>query len=303
MSKLSRYWAIAVLAVLALLVVAAAPSGPAYAAAKEKGAAKCSDGIDNDGDGLIDDDDPDCGGGSGSSDPYPVTLSSAGGVLSAGTGEINEAHLALENETPNPGVDYYLGAAMNGPTRTVLSITFRDAAAAAPGASNPKEMLCSDFFTTNGGGVGSANTLVDNTDGTFTWMGTGNVKVWLDGGLASEGPVATSWQGLNGVGQDAKARVNGSLKTTVQRGKNTKENYELLFSMYFDDNYYPTGDGSAVTWSNLAAPSTDLHATATGADEWAVTGTQAIGVVGTIESDADIASCVIDSISWTVAKQ
>lgn len=34
-------------------------------AAKENGAKKCSDGIDNDGDGLIDGDDPDCGGGGG----------------------------------------------------------------------------------------------------------------------------------------------------------------------------------------------------------------------------------------------
>lgn len=52
-----------VLSIVALAVSLVA-AGPLWAGA-EKGSRKCSDGVDNDGDGLIDGDDPDCGDGGG----------------------------------------------------------------------------------------------------------------------------------------------------------------------------------------------------------------------------------------------
>ncbi len=53
---------ICALALLTALAVDPAPAAPS----SEKGP-RCSDGIDNDGDELIDGDDPDCGGGGGGS--------------------------------------------------------------------------------------------------------------------------------------------------------------------------------------------------------------------------------------------
>ena len=61
------------LTVLVLCLVVALLASPAWAA-KEKGGKRCSDGIDNDGDTLIDDKDPDCGGDDGGGgDPLPNT--------------------------------------------------------------------------------------------------------------------------------------------------------------------------------------------------------------------------------------
>ena len=54
-----------------LLGLVALPAADTYAA-NEKGP-RCSDGIDNDGDDLIDGDDPDCGGGS-PTNPYPLLI-------------------------------------------------------------------------------------------------------------------------------------------------------------------------------------------------------------------------------------
>ena len=50
---------------LSVLIVA---NTQTFAAPQEKGAKKCNDGIDNDSDGLINGDDPGCGGGGGDSD-------------------------------------------------------------------------------------------------------------------------------------------------------------------------------------------------------------------------------------------
>jgi Tol biopolymer transport system component len=61
--------------------------GPQVLAGGEKGAQKCSDGVDNDGDGLIDCADPDCapqcggGGGGGGSPANPAIAFSGGGDL------------------------------------------------------------------------------------------------------------------------------------------------------------------------------------------------------------------------------
>ena len=46
----------------ALVVLTALAAEPAAAAPSSEKGPRCSDGIDNDGDGLIDDADPDCGG-------------------------------------------------------------------------------------------------------------------------------------------------------------------------------------------------------------------------------------------------
>ncbi len=72
-----------VLATLLISTVLALTTSPAYAAA-EKGP-RCSDGLDNDGDMLIDGDDPDCGG-SGA----PTSL-----VLKDSTGAITCARASL----------------------------------------------------------------------------------------------------------------------------------------------------------------------------------------------------------------
>ncbi len=61
--KFGRESLIHLLAIGALLLVIGMIQEPAFAA-KEKGS-RCSDGLDNDGDGLIDAADPDCGGGGG----------------------------------------------------------------------------------------------------------------------------------------------------------------------------------------------------------------------------------------------
>lgn len=70
------------IAKLALLVVFAVIGVDSAYAANEKGP-RCSDGIDNDGDGLIDSDDPDCGGGGGDSVTVqsPLVFKDANGVV------------------------------------------------------------------------------------------------------------------------------------------------------------------------------------------------------------------------------
>ena len=57
----------------ALVVLTALAAEPAAAAPSSEKGPRCSDGIDNDGDGLIDDADPDCGGGGSSTVRMQVT--------------------------------------------------------------------------------------------------------------------------------------------------------------------------------------------------------------------------------------
>ena len=75
-------------------------------AAAEKGAKKCSDLIDNDGDGFIDADDPDCGGGGdgGGGDTFTVNVFFDGSAIESGSamnvpGKVHGQRRTL-NETP-----------------------------------------------------------------------------------------------------------------------------------------------------------------------------------------------------------
>lgn len=84
----SEIWIASVLIILAFFAIAVM-SPTTVMAAKEKGPNKCTDLVDNDGDDLIDEEDPDCGGdgGDGGTDgPDPYNLARASFLPLAGSG-------------------------------------------------------------------------------------------------------------------------------------------------------------------------------------------------------------------------
>jgi len=96
-------------------------------AANEKGP-RCSDGIDNDGDGLVDGDDPDCGGdgGGGGGDPVGAPqINQVNVTLDAGMTYVTIFGANLRNDTLQSG-RVFLASGNNTGGSTELDISFND---------------------------------------------------------------------------------------------------------------------------------------------------------------------------------
>ena len=278
---------------------------------------ECRDGLDNDGDGLIDADDPSCGGGGdggGGVDPsYGVTLSDLGSTTAIGPvgpcngpddwcfneATVDEDKTAQHNRKPNPARPYWTGAALVSPTSVNVTVVLSNLTTGETSTAS----RCTEFFIAGVDGFahmadGSEDGQVEITGGTtVTWEGAAQVHVALalsdeEGAYGRKAPKnPPTWTGLDGAGREVKGRVTMPY---------------LSWDFHYDDEWMPPDAARRETYEGYTAQADsgwlqgDADTNAGVASTWnlAVNGPVVLRSWG---DDSDPALCNVN-VQWQITR-